>query len=89
VSARQQTERERAYREVLPELDGAQLTQLALHHVDDAPLRNVLVTLIALQSGQTREQVFNALADLYALRLIFGLSPQGRDAPPEAAPAGS
>lgn len=68
---RQQTERERAYREVLPELDGRELSLLALQHADDAQLRNALVTLIALKSAQTREQVFNALADLYALRLIF------------------
>lgn len=72
------SELERAYREVLPELDGKQLTQLALQHVDDMQLRNALVTLIAVKSGQTREQVFGALADLYALKLIFGnTTPQG------------
>lgn len=69
------TERERAYRQVLPELDGHALTELLLEHADDARLRNALVTLIALQSGQTRAQVFNAVADLYALRLILGSAP--------------
>jgi hypothetical protein len=62
---------ERTYREVLPEMDGRELTALAYLHRNDPRLRNALVTLIALQSGQTREQVFNALADLYALRQIY------------------
>jgi hypothetical protein len=75
MDVNQQTERERIYREVLPELDGRQLTQLLLKHADDARLRNALVTLIALRSGQTREQIFNALAELYALKLILGCDP--------------
>lgn len=72
------TDTERAYREVLPELDGQALTELLMKHAEDPQLRNALVTLIAELSGQTRTQVFNALADLYALRLILrSATPQG------------
>lgn len=59
-------------------MNGRELTELLYQYRDEPPLRNALVSLIALQSGQTREQVFNALADLYALRLILkSATPQG------------
>lgn len=72
MDPRQPNEFECTYREVLLPMNGRELTELLYQYRDEPPLRNALVSLIALQSGQTREQVFNALADLYALRCIFG-----------------